>query len=83
MSNPHPQQTYNQYIVRNFSHGKHFGITLPQKIAKEVPNIKFNIQLIQSNDSITLNPGTYIVLKSGLDLAQLKKEIDNYDIADY
>ena len=83
MSNSSPQQTYNQYIIRHFSSSDHFGITIPKKIAKTVPQIKFNIELIHSDKPITLNPGTYILLKSGLDLAQLKKEIDNYNIEDY
>ena len=83
MSNQNPQQTYNQYIIRHFSSINHFGITIPKKIATLFPKIKFNIELVSIEKPVTLNPGTYIILKSGLDLAQLKKEIDTYDISDY
>lgn len=87
MSNVQPQQTFSQYKVRAFSliKGKHknYGFTLPKNIAESNLNIKFNIDVVDSDVPITINPGKYIIFKSGLDLAQLKKEIDKYDITKY
>ena len=84
--NQSPQATYKQYLLRTFPNGTlidYYGITIPKNIAQEVPKVKFNISFIKANEPITLQPGTYILLKSGLDLAQLKKEIDKYNIEDY
>ena len=67
--NEHPQQTYNQYKLRVISWNKNgsvYGLTFPREIAEEIINIKFTINKLDNGD---------IVLKSGLDIANLKEEI--------
>ena len=87
MSNKRPRQTYNQYKIRAFSliKGIHenYGITIPKEMAKSNQGIKFNVEIISSNVPVTLYAGTYIIFKSGLDLAQLKKDINKYDISEH
>lgn len=83
MSNKNPQQTYNQYLIRHFSSIDHYGITVPKIIAKQLNGIKFNVEFINTDKPITLPAGAFIVFKSGIDIVQLKKEIDKYDIEQY
>lgn len=75
MSNPAPQQTYNQYKVRKLSWnkaGEVYGITLPRQIAIKFEGIKFTIT----------SSGENIILQSGLDIVNLRKEIDSFDLID-
>lgn len=85
MSNSSPQQTYGQYKLRQIAHSTNpiYGISIPRQIALPFQGVKFNIEIVSSNSQVVLNPGTYIVLKSGIDLVKLKEEIDKYNIEDY
>jgi len=76
MSNPVPQQTYGQYKLRRISWNKFgdiFGITIPRDIATKHLGTKFTI--VESNNQI--------ILKSGIDISDLKKEIESYDIDEW
>ena len=82
MSNSAPQQTYNQFKVRelNWSRfGAVYGVTLPKPIGQPLLGVKLTIQYHASEAPITVS-GPCIILRSGMDLAQLKKEIENYSI---
>lgn len=73
MANQHPQQTYGQYKIRRLSWnhiGEVYGITMPRGIADKFKDVKFTIELTKDS----------IILKSGIDLAQLKEEIGRYPI---
>ena len=73
MSNPSPQNTYNQYKIRVSSYnetGSAFCITIPRQIAETFNQVKFTI-------SITNNS---IVFTSGQDIKNLKEEIKKYRI---
>lgn len=77
MSNNSPQQTYNQYKMRKISESQKgaitFGIGMPPEVATRFVGVKFNIEINGDN----------IILTSGLDIAQLKKEIENIDINEW
>lgn len=76
MSNTQPQQTYNQYLIRKICSNKFgggWGITIPRHIKDQIgDNVKWSIEL--SEDCKT------IILKSGLDIAQLRRTISQYNI---
>ena len=68
MSNKRPQQTFEQYKIREIVKGKNitaFGITIPTEIANKFEGIKFTITVEQNS----------IILHSGQDIAQLRKEM--------
>ena len=72
MSNPVSQSNYNQYKIRNIvtkhkTLGVVYGITIPSQIAKKFENVKFTIEAIDDN----------IILHSGLDLIEFKKQVKN------
>lgn len=72
MSNQHPQQTYNQYKIRGISWnhiGVVYGISIPREIAIQFEGIKFNI----------VKSGNNIILYSGQDLIQLKRDMEKED----
>ena len=87
MSNQSPQHTFNQYKVRSFTTknrtGDAYGVTLPKEVGQSFKGVKVTVEMISTQEPINLSPGEYIILKSGLDLSQLKKEIDNYNIDNY
>lgn len=62
------QPSYNQYKIRRISWnhlGNVYGLTFPREIAEKFLDVKFTITV----------SGTAIILTSGIDLMQLKKEI--------
>jgi len=62
------QPSYNQYKIRRISWnhlGNVYGLTLPREVAENFLNVKFTITI----------SGASIVLTSGIDIMQLKKEI--------
>ena len=54
--------------------GKIYGISIPRKIAEPLIETKWNISILKTPIS------TQIILTSGLDLMQLKKEINQYNL---
>lgn len=85
MVNNSPQQTYNQYKIRQTNpnpYGGLFGITIPRIVAKKYEEVKWTMKLIDSDKPVEVS-GTCIIFYSGLDLTLLKKEIENYDIEQY
>mgnify|MGYP001593379746 CR=1 FL=1 len=76
MSNSAPQQTYDQYKIRRISWNKQgdiYGITIPRSIALQFEDVKFTASI----------EGESIILKSGLDIVKLKREMGEYKIEDY
>lgn len=74
MTNNSPQQTYNQYIIRKWSDnewGGQFGITIPRDLAKKYESVKFTPIALSGGD---------ILLKSGIDLAELRNHIKEADL---
>ena len=70
--NPKPNNTYYQYRIRKISwneKGDNFGITIPRGIAEKYKDVKWDISVIEAPNI------KQIILTSGLDLVQLKKEI--------
>ena len=69
----HP--SYNQYKIRKLSWnrlGNVYGITLPRELAERFLDVKFTIE----------STGSTIILTSGIDIMQLKKEAQSISFAE-
>lgn len=75
MSNQTPQQTYSQYKIRKITKnefGNVYGITIPREIGEKFEGVKFTLEVQEQT----------IILKSGLDISKLKKEVEKYSFDD-